>query len=227
MNFGIELISKLLAIVAGVVLHEYAHGKAAEYLGDPTAKTMGRLSFNPVKHLDPFGSVILPLFLILSKAGFVFGWAKPVPVNPSYFKEPRRGMAYVGAAGPLSNLALALAGSLCYRSFVFLQIYTGALFFQYFVIVNVVLAVINLVPIPPLDGSRIVAAVLPKAWLPFYDSLERYGFVILIIIIDLPGIINIKPNLTHGRLGHKYCEKINKILLTSFTCLFKIVCSIS
>lgn len=189
MNVVIELASKLLSLAAGIICHEYAHGRVAEYLGDPTAKMMGRLSFNPIKHLDPFGSIILPLFLLVSRAGFVFGWAKPVPVNPSYFKDPRRGMAYVGLAGPLTNLTLASVGSLFYRLSVFLQISTGVLFFQYFVMVNVILAVINLVPIPPLDGSRLVAAVLPKAWLPFYDSLERYGFLILIIILFFFGFI--------------------------------------
>ena len=157
---SLEIVAMLLALVFSVVLHELSHGLMANYLGDPTAKLAGRLTLNPAKHIDPFGSVILPGFLLLMKAPFLFGWAKPVPYNPHNLQKGGRfADALVAFAGPLSNFLLAfLSGVLLalLKDFGFV-----ALFLAQMVVVNIVLGVFNMLPIPPLDGSKIFPAFLP------------------------------------------------------------------
>lgn len=181
-----DIIFQIILLIMSVVVHEVAHGYAAYALGDPTAKYQGRLTLNPLKHLDPFGSVILPALLAISSAGFVFGWAKPVPYNPYNFRKGGRwAEAIVAAAGPLSNIAIALVFGLTLRflgpSGMFSQsvIEISALL----VFINVLLAIFNLVPLPPLDGSKILFSILPYNARGVRDILERYGFILVLLFI--------------------------------------------
>ncbi len=183
-----DLIFLLLILLFSVVVHEVSHGFVAEHLGDPTARLAGRLTLNPIKHLDPFGSVILPLLLSLVPGGVVFGWAKPVPYNPLNLKNPERSGALIAVAGPLSNISLALvfAAFLKIIGFVYLPnalvLDLGELFSK-IVLINIALAVFNLVPLPPLDGSKVLFALLPKSANRFKLVLERSGMFLLLIFI--------------------------------------------
>lgn len=178
----LDAIFSLLILVMSVVVHEVAHGFTASYLGDPTARLQGRLSLNPLKHIDPIGSVVVPLLLFFTNAGVMFGWAKPVPVNP-YNLRGKYGDALVSAAGPLSNLCLAFVFGLMVRfgggvlpeSFMHIAVLA--------VVINIVLAIFNLVPIPPLDGSKILFSFLPYHLQNVRESLERYGFFLTLIFI--------------------------------------------
>jgi Zn-dependent protease len=180
------MTSVLLSVIAigvlllSVILHEVAHGYTAFRLGDPTAYYAGRLTLNPLKPIDPFGTVILPLLLILARFPYPVGWAKPVPVNPSLLRDPRRGMMVVGAAGPLSNVSLALVAALILRTF---PVSRTPLLFDLLSIacyLNILLSVFNLVPVPPLDGSRVVAGLLPPGLKMAYEKITPYGFLIVI-----------------------------------------------
>jgi Zn-dependent protease len=197
------IICEVLAFVPAIVLHEMSHGFAAYKLGDPTAKRAGRLSFNPLKHIDPFGTVIMPLLLLAMNAP-VFGYAKPVPYDPRYFKNPRRDDLIVGLAGPLSNILMALVGSVCIHlvrtaAGVPALMAGGAafyvyLFFQVFTLINLYLAFFNLIPIPPLDGSSIFAFFTPEKHLSTYYRIQRYAFpIFFIVVIILPEIIHFDP----------------------------------
>ena len=186
---------KVLTFVPAIVIHECAHGFAAAKLGDPTARNAGRLSLNPLRHVDPFGTVLLPGLLILSGAGFVFGYAKPVPYNPRYFKDVRKGEVIVGLAGPASNLLMSLVGAaIAWGSMQLfglsqeLALYTWY-FGCYFCSVNLCLAFFNLLPIPPLDGSSIVAPLLSDRALEVYYQVQRYGMFILMLFVFLPYFI--------------------------------------
>lgn len=188
-----ELISAIFFIaifIFSAVLHEIAHGWTANALGDPTAKNEGRLSLNPLRHLDPIGSVLLPAILILSGSGFIFGWAKPVPYNPYNLRNQKRDPALVALAGPLVNLSIALVFGLLLRGLLIWQGLTINTYWQNFIMilaaivwVNILLGVFNLVPIPPLDGSKILFSFLPAQADKFRFILERYGYVILIFFI--------------------------------------------
>lgn len=172
-----ELIIKIVALVFSIIIHEVAHGYAAYRLGDPTARDANRLTLNPLAHIDLMGSVLLPLFLILIKSPILLGWAKPVPFNPGYFRDVKKGIMIVGLAGPASNLILAAIVGTIIRIFPFEGII--GLFLVYACIINVVLAIFNLIPIPPLDGSRVAIGFLPSHLVPGYLRLERYGFLII------------------------------------------------
>jgi len=184
----IDTLFIIAVIIFSVIIHEVMHGVAADSLGDPTARYAGRLTLNPIPHLDMFGSIILPILCALSPGGFLFGWAKPVPYNPyNLFRAPRWGEAIVAAAGPASNLALALLGGLLIRLQLFPDI-AGVL--MYIVAINVSLMVLNLIPVPPLDGSKILSSVLPKSlgYDALRDRMEQnpflgFGIVLLIIIV--------------------------------------------
>jgi Zn-dependent protease len=176
-------ILQIVALIIAVIFHEYSHGRIAEVLGDPTARRMGRLKVNPLVHIDPFGSVILPLLLIASGSPIVFGWAKPVPINPSYFRDARQGMLYVGVAGPASNLLMASGAGVLYRVGLFQSLPFLEAFVLQLVVINIVLAVFNLIPIPPLDGSRVAAALIPPRMRASYATLERYGILILFLLL--------------------------------------------
>ncbi len=178
-KISVMLIPGLLA----VMLHEVAHGYAAEKLGDPTARMLGRLTFNPFKHLDPFG--LLMLFLI------GFGWARPVPVNPLNFKRPRQDMVWVALAGPLSNLLLAglsggclyLLGRMAPGASARMIVEPLTLMAGFSLYINLVLAVLNLIPVPPLDGGRVVVGVLPEGQARLLSRVEPFGFFIVIVLI--------------------------------------------
>ena len=182
----IEYIIIILILIFSIILHEISHGAMANYLGDPTAKMAGRLSLNPLRHLDPIGSVFLPLILILFQSKIIFGWAKPVPVNPFNLRDKRYGEAKVATAGPLANISIAIFFGLLIR---FLPL-AGSTFgqsmgivFGYVVWINLLLAVFNLIPVPPLDGSHVLFAFLPESLNNLKIFLLRYGFFILIFFI--------------------------------------------
>lgn len=167
-----------------VIIHEVSHGYAALALGDPTAQIEGRLTLNPLKHLDPFGSVILPLMLALLPGGLIFGWARPVPYNPYNLRNRRWGELWVAAAGPLSNIAIALVFGTLIRFSPALGLPEAFVEVSFFIVlINLVLAVFNLVPIPPLDGSKILFALLPEQYARFRETLERAGFLLVIVFI--------------------------------------------
>ena len=168
-------------VYQGLVFHEVAHGYAAWRLGDPTARMANRLTLNPLKHIDPIGSVVLPLLLILEKSPILFGWAKPVPFNPAYFRNPRTGIMIVGAAGPVSNFILAVVSAILGRLAAPFWPLGGA-FLAYLCVTNMMLGLFNLIPIPPLDGSRVLIGLLPDRLRWPYMQLERFGFIIVIVL---------------------------------------------
>jgi len=167
-----------------VVVHEVMHGYAALALGDPTAKYQGRLTLNPLSHLDPIGSFVIPLLGYFA-GGFIIGWAKPVPFNPYNLRNQKWGEAIVAIAGPLSNISLAIIFGLVLR-FSSVETFLNQSFLSlagYVVLINITLAVFNLVPIPPLDGSKILFAFLPYKWQSFRESFERFGLILVFIFI--------------------------------------------
>ncbi|MAF79576.1 site-2 protease family protein [bacterium] len=181
-----DTIFLIIVLILSVVVHEVTHGFVADRLGDPTARLAGRLTLNPIKHLDPFGSVILPLLLAILPGSFIFGWAKPVPYNPYHLKNPERDAALIAIAGPLSNLLIAaIFGALVRISIVVNVPILAATYplFAMIVWVNVILAVFNLVPLPPLDGSKVLFALLPRSAYQMRAFLERYGMILLVFFI--------------------------------------------
>jgi Zn-dependent protease len=179
----------ILPVIFAITVHEVAHGWVAKKYGDNTAAMQGRLTINPIKHIDWLGTIIIPGLLLLTGTGFIFGWAKPVPVDARNFKKPRHDMAIVALAGPVSNVLMAIAWALLARIGVTIGasaenislplIYTGIAGIS----INLVLALINLLPIPPLDGSRVLTGILPHRLAWQYNQLERYGFIILLILL--------------------------------------------
>ena len=185
-----EISVWILPILIAITFHEAAHGFVAHLLGDNTAWRLGRVSFNPLKHIDPFGTIVLPALLLLARAPFLFGYAKPVPVNFRALKHPRRDMILVAAAGPAMNLLLATLAALAFHLVVYLPDPAAefiAANLRNAVLLNVVLAVFNLLPIPPLDGGRIILGLLPSALARPFARLEPYGLILLIaLLIILP-----------------------------------------
>lgn len=211
--FGIDipyLVCSILCFIPAMVFHEVSHGFAAYKLGDPTAKAQGRLSANPLKHIDPFGTVILPVCLMAVGLP-VFGYAKPVPYNPFYFKDKRKGDLIVGLAGPAANLVMALLGAAVYHAIVFalmqmpssdvsslLQnalVYNAvALLVPLFVYVNLIFLFFNIIPIPPLDGSSVLAVLLPARYLPQYYKVQQWALpIFMLCVILLPQVIGFNP----------------------------------
>lgn len=186
-NVGLALLDFAL-IVPAIILHEVAHGYVAYLLGDPTAKDRGRLTLNPIAHMDIWGTVVMPVLLLLASGGkFAFGYAKPVPINPYRMTKttPETGMLLTGAAGPVTNIVLALVVAGLYHVMLLVggipDIVMSSL--SFFVLINLVLAFFNLIPIPPLDGSRVVQRFLSGRAREMYASIEPYGFMIVILVV--------------------------------------------
>jgi Zn-dependent protease len=192
--------------MVAIVLHEYAHGRVAHFFGDPTAKSLGRLTLNPLPHIDLYGSIIVPLILFLIPGGFIFGWAKPVPINAGKLHNPKRDMALVAIAGPLMNLCLAVISGLLLALFLYIdptlkdnwppqpgveprQDLQGMLLVPltamalFSMLINIVLFAFNLLPIPPLDGSRVLVSVLPPKPAMALSRLEPYGMLVVLGLI--------------------------------------------
>jgi Zn-dependent protease len=232
MNALPEILHKIsymgLPLLFAMVLHEYAHGWVAYRCGDPTAKLQGRLTMNPLAHIDPFGTVILPLLCLLMPGGFFLGWAKPVPVDPRLMHQPRRDMALVAAAGPGMNLALAIGSALLFtilfsldasvaqywssadeipppRSLQTMITLPLAVMAVYSLLINVLLMLFNLIPIPPLDGGRILTSLLPPTPALALMRLEPYGMFILVALImfdpQIRLIHTVTTTLTHAVSG--------------------------
>jgi Zn-dependent protease len=185
------------AVAPSIILHEVSHGVVALWLGDDTAQRAGRLTLNPIKHVDPFGTIILPLLLALSSLG-TFGYAKPVPVNVRKLRNPRQHSLYVSLAGPATNITLALLAVVAFRLTVpdTISGFVGDLpllpqYFFFFGMLNVILAVFNLLPIPPLDGSAMIERFLPHSWWPTWLRYRQYGFgILLLLVFVVPGALD-------------------------------------
>lgn len=194
-----KLIIGLSALFFSIIIHEVAHGYVAYRLGDPTARNANRLTLNPLAHVDPMGTLVLPLILVLMNSPVLFGWAKPVPFNPAYFRDVKKGVMLVGVAGPASNLVLASVAALLFR--VFTPGGVIGLLLLNLCVVNVILATFNLIPIPPLDGSRVAIGFLPNHLVPRYLRLERYGFLIIFGLLWLGALDYVIWPIADGILG--------------------------
>lgn len=199
----VNFIFSIIILIMSVVVHEVSHGYAADALGDPTPRSQGRLTLNPLKHLDFFGSVLFPA-LSYMLGGIIFGWAKPVMINPYNLRAKKWGEAIVAFAGPLSNIILAVIFSMLIRFAPDLGLSSSFVTFSMTIVVmNIVLAIFNLVPIPPLDGSKILFAILPQRFMNIRFKLEQYGFVIVLVFIMFMGallnpVINFLLNILVG-----------------------------
>lgn len=184
-------------LVVAVILHEISHGVVALWFGDRTAKEAGRLTLNPIPHIDPFGSIILPAMGAITGLP-VLAWAKPVPVNPSRMRHPRRDLVFVSLAGPATNLTLMVASALAARTAyqsatpvsTYQQLPLGIRVLFSFAVVNLFLGLFNLLPIPPLDGSALLERVLPEPWLPRWYQFRPYGFLVLFVLVFSTGAIS-------------------------------------
>ncbi len=192
MNIPISL--QLVTLLFAIVVHEFAHGWMAYRCGDDTAKQMNRLTLNPLAHIDIFGTILLPLFLIFSGSSFVFGWAKPVPINPANFNNPKNDIIKVGVAGPLSNIILAVVSTLLIWVIQMIGIFASRISIMimnmlvFSVFINLLLAVFNLIPIPPLDGSQILTGFLTARQHMMYEKIRPYGMIIIMVLF-FTGII--------------------------------------
>ena len=179
-----EFLIPIAILVFSAILHEVMHGVVADKLGDPTARVMGRLTLNPIPHLDPIMSVLLPALLVISGSPIIFGAAKPVPVNPIHFKDPKKDMALTALAGPLTNMLLAIIAAQIIKITPAEPILHTILYS--IVLYNLMLTIINLIPIPPLDGSKVLAAILPNDLARSYLAIEQFGIFILFFLLFFP-----------------------------------------
>lgn len=210
MEIIISLIS-LLCLILAITVHEFCHALTADYLGDPTPRSNGRLTLNPLAHADPIGTFLLPLFSALSGVPTI-GWAKPVPIDPFNFQHPKRDEIIVSLAGPTSNLLLAIISSLVLR---FLPINSWLIFYPLylFALINISLFVFNLIPIPPLDGSHVFLNLLPEnSRIKWEEAFSRYGFILLILLVLFP----INGHTIIGSIMTPVIQLISSFLLPAF-----------
>lgn len=181
------LLIYIIPLLFAITLHEAAHGWLASKLGDHTARMMGRVTLDPTKHIDPIGTIAIPLVLLLSSSGFIFGWAKPVPINFNALRNGKNGMIWVALAGPGANIMMAICWLFVMIIAIKMNITVLIEMGRVGILVNCVLAVFNLLPIPPLDGSRVISALLPNRLAYQYNQLEQYGLYILLGLMFLGG----------------------------------------
>ena len=181
------LLIYIIPLLFAITLHEAAHGWVASKLGDHTARMMGRVTLDPTKHIDPIGTIAIPLVLLLSSSGFIFGWAKPVPINFNALRNGKNGMIWVALAGPIANIVMAICWLFIMIIAINMNIAALIEMGRVGILVNCVLAVFNLLPIPPLDGSRVISALLPNRLAYQYNQLEQYGLYILLGLMFLGG----------------------------------------
>ena len=191
-----KIIVWAIPVVFAITVHEVAHGWVANYLGDPTAKSLGRLTLNPIKHIDPIGTIALPLILVYL-GGFIFGWAKPVPVTWQNLRSPRRDMAIVAAAGPVANLIMMILWAVLAKVLLTIDQTPGPLL-QFVlvmcsigIIINIILMVLNLLPLLPLDGGRVVTSLLPPRLAVLYSRLEPFGLIVILVLLVTGVLANI------------------------------------
>jgi len=205
----------LLPLLFAITFHEAAHAYVARFLGDHTASQLGRVSLNPIRHIDPFGTVLLPGLLLLAHSPFLFGYAKPVPVNFRALRHPRMGMVLVAAAGPATNIALAIAAALSFHLVGYLPSTAAqwtARNLQNAVVINAILAVFNLFPLPPLDGGRIAVGLLPVALGRWLARLEPYGMTILIGLIFVLPLLGTQFGVDLGFVSHAITTATNAVI---------------
>ena len=222
MNVLYQIAVWLVPLVIAIVFHEVAHGRVARRLGDPTAEERGRLSFNPFKHIDPFGTVILPLLLAVSHAGAIFGWAKPVPVNYARLRNPRRDMVLVALAGPGMNLLLALIGAASLAAILAMSpnaqgpatklIASNAL---NFIFINIFLGVFNLLPVPPFDGGHVVEGLLPRPLAARFRQIGRFALLVFVMLLLVLPAISPKADVV-GRVVSPLVDRIAAFILGLF-----------
>lgn len=224
-NILLQIVLAAVPTIIAITLHEAAHGYAALALGDDTARTQGRLSINPLRHIDRFGTLILPGLLVLVQlltirhVAFLFGWAKPVPVSAWRFRNPRRGMAIVAAAGPAANFVLAWMGALAMHGLRWMPETAselGETMLETFILANLVLGLFNLLPIPPLDGGRIVVGLLPEQLAAAWARLERAGIVLVLLLVFLGPRLLAEFGIRFDPVG----SALNRILPRAFDLVY-------
>ncbi len=219
MDFLVGLLTWMVPLIVAVTVHEAAHGFVAGICGDNTARVMGRVTLNPIPHIDLIGSIALPVTCLIMQIGFIFGYAKPVPVNPQLFKKPRTGMVLVALAGPFSNLFLAVVSAAMFHLGEVGGGEYGKVFrdiLRYSVILNVVLFLFNLLPVPPLDGGRVIMSILPASYSTIFIRSERYGILFVFGILVLMPIIGSMFGADLGQIQRLLYDLVIEVARTIF-----------